>query len=447
MRTQTFCDGIRRRDLLRVGTAGLFGIGLPLSQILERQTRASESKATTPPARASALITIFLHGGLSTIDTIDMKPNAPAEFRGEFNPIATNVPGIEVCEHLPRVAQQLDKFSLIRSFTHHDSNHGAADHYMLTGYYPRPGFNGSLKPNNHFPAHGSVIAKKLGPRGSVPAYVCLPRMHNSCGPAYLGSTAAPFVVEADPNSPSFSVPDLMPPLTIEPTRLDARTELLGKIDRYRRAAEIRANSGAQAMSVFQEKAFELMTSRSAQAAFDIHQESDSLRDEYGRTSLGQSCLMARRLVEAGVRSVTVDHSNWDTHYNNFEVLRKDLLPHLDAALAALFRDLADRGLLENTLVAIYGEFGRTPRINKDAGRDHWGPSNTIIVGGGGIVGGRVIGASNERAEKPASDPLGPEDLSATLFHLLGIDPDEEFYTPEGRPIKIANNGRLISDLL
>jgi uncharacterized protein (DUF1501 family) len=219
------------------------------------------------------------------------------------------------------------------------------------------------------------------------------------------------------------------------------------MDRFQQAAEARDNHDAQSVSVFQRKAFELMTSPEAKKAFDIQAEPERLRDEYGRNSLGQSCLMARRLVEAGVRCVTVDHSNWDTHDNNFATLKRDLLPALDGALSTLFRDLAERGLLDSTLVVVSGEFGRTPRINKNAGRDHWGPAFTVALGGGGIHGGRALGKSDARAEKPADDPYGPEDLAATLYHLLGIDPDDEFYTPEGRPVKIANNGRVIQELL
>jgi len=439
-----FCDGLARRDFLRIGTAGLFGLGLGLPEMLALQARAAETGKQTKDV---SLIYLFLHGGLSTIDTWDLKPEAPVEFRGEFKPIATKVPGIQIGELMGRTAGQMDKFSLIRSFRHHNSDHGAADHYMLTGYFPQAGFNGGLKPNNQRPTHGAVIAKKLGPRGSVPPFVCLPKMHPSTGSAYLGPTAAPFVIEADPNAPDFAVPDVMPPLSVEASRVEQRKLLLAQVDRFQRAAERQANRQAQAVHVFQQKAFDLMTSADARKAFNIHAESDKLRDEYGRNALGQSCLMARRLVEAGVRCVTIDHSNWDTHDNNFNTLRKQLLPALDSALPTLFRDLAERGLLESTLVVVTGEFGRTPRINKNAGRDHWGPAFTVALGGGGIQGGRVIGKSSERAERPASDPYGPEDLSATIFHLLGIDPEEEFYTPEGRPVKIVNNGRVIRDLL
>src|SRR5205807_6558540 len=203
-----------------------------------------------------------------------------------------------------------------------------------------------------------------------------------------------------------------------------------------KTGEAKTNRDAQSVGVFQQKAFDLMTSTEAKKAFDIHAEPDRLRDEYGRTSLGQSCLMARRLVEAGVRCVTIDHSNYDTHDNNFATLRRDLLPAFDAALSTLFRDLADRGVLGRTLVVVTGEFGRTPRINRNAGRDHWGPVFTVALGGGGVRGGRVIGRSDARAERPAAEPRGPEDLAATIYHLLGINPSEEFYPPEGRPVPI-----------
>ncbi|MCX7407713.1 MAG: DUF1501 domain-containing protein [Planctomycetales bacterium] len=438
-----YCDGINRRDALRVG-AGAFG--LTLESLLRRQAAATE-KGIDNRRDDVSLIVLFLKGGLSTIDTLDMKPHAPSEFRGEFDPIATNVPGIEVCNHLPHLSRVADKFALLRSFTHTDSNHGPADHWMLTGYAPRAGFNPSLKPNNQFPSLGSIVAKSLGPRGSVPPYVCLPRMHSSCGPAYLGPTAAPFVVEADPNAPDFSVPDLLPPLTVDAGRLGSRRDLLQTVDRFARSEEAKANAAANTTRTFREKAFSLMASPQTKAAFDIGLEPDKLRDEYGRHSLGQSLLMSRRLVEAGVRCVTIDHTNWDTHYDNFNTLKNDLLPHLDSGLSALLRDLHDRSLNQKTLVVVMGEFGRTPRVNKDAGRDHWGPSNCILLSGGGVRGGLVLGETNAHGEKPVGDTTGPADLAATICHCLGINPDNEFHTPEGRPVKITNSGRVIRGLL
>lgn len=438
-----YCDGVTRRDVLRVGMAGAFGLSLP--EMLRRQALANEVAGKS--ARELSVIILFLKGGLSTIDTWDMKPNAASEFRGEFNPIDTNVPGIQVCDQLPLSSRIMHHFSLVRGFWQRSSDHGPADHYMLTGYFPQPNFNPNLSPNNQRPAHGSIIARKLGPRGSVPAYVCLPRMHASAGSAYLGSAAAPFVVESDPNAPNFTVPDLAPPLVVRADRLADRQSLLAGIDRFQQAGEIQANRQAQAVSVFQKKAFDLMTSSATKAAFDIQQEKVELRDAYGRNSLGQSCLMARRLVEAGVRCVTIDHTNWDTHDNNFSVLKNDLLPLLDRGLTSLFTDLSDRGMLESTLVVVTGEFGRTPRINANAGRDHWGPAFTVGIGGGGIKGGLVVGKSDARAEKPDGPAYAPEDLSATMYRLMGINPEEEFYTPEGRPLKIANNGRTITELL
>jgi uncharacterized protein (DUF1501 family) len=437
-----FCDGVTRRDALRVGTAALFGSALGLPQLL----RAEAARGVAGQKDVS-LIFVFLHGGLSTIDTLDMKPDAPVEFRGEFNPAKTKVPGMDLCDLLPQLGQQADRFSLVRSFRHHNSDHGPADHYILTGYFPQAGFNPNLSPNNQRPAVGSIISRTLGPKGSVPAYVALPKLHPSGGPAYLGAAHAPFVIEADPSAPNFSVPDLVPPPAIAADRLDDRKRLLETVDRFHREAEARANKSAGAVSVFRDKAFDLMTSETAKKAFDVHAEPARLRDEYGRNTLGQSCLMARRLVEAGVRCVTIDHSNYDTHDGNFATLKNSLLPMFDSGISTLFRDLHDRGLLDSTLVVVTGEFGRTPRINKNAGRDHWGPAFTVLLGGGGLKGGVVVGKSDPRAERPASSPYGPEDLFATVFHQLGIDPKAEFYTPDGRPVAIVNNGKLISELM
>ena len=444
MTKKRYCDGIARRDVLRIGTAGLFGLSLP--RLLELQSRAKEQQRPVHDTGVS-MIYVFLKGGLSTIDTFDLKPDAPAEFRGDFQPIDTVVPGIRIGEHLPAVAGVTDKFSLIRSFTHSNSGHGPADHYMMTGYLPRAGFNASLKPNNQQPAFGAVIARSLGARGSVPPYVTVPGMHESAGPAYLGASCAPLMIDADPSAPNFEVPDIVPPLSIAADRAGDRRALLAEVDRYQKTAEQAANRTGQTVGVFQERAFSLMTSPEAKRAFAIDTESSELRDRYGRHTLGQSCLLARRLVEAGVRCVSIEHTNWDTHDNNFITLERDLLPQLDSAMTTLFSDLDDRGLLGKTFVLISGEFGRTPRINKNAGRDHWGPSFTVMLGGGGIVGGRAIGESDERAEKPAHTPHGPEDLAATMYHLLGIDPKTTYYTPEGRPVPIVNGGKVIRALL
>ncbi len=437
-----FCDRIPRRDLLRIGAAGALGLNFNLPGVLAAQHAAADSSRDDV-----SFIFVFLKGGLSTIDTFDMKPNAPTTVRGPFSSMATNIPGTRICDQLTHLAKSMDKFSVIRSFTHRNAGHGPADHYMITGYHPTAGFNVGLKPNNQHPSMGSVIAQQLGPRGSIPPYVCLPTMPNSGSSAYLGPEAVPFTIEADPSAPDFSVPDLRPPLSVDATRLEDRRGLLSMVDRYRKSAEQRANSGARELGVFAERATDLMTSQAAKEAFDIGREPEKLRERYGPTTLGQSCLMARRLVEAGVRCVTVEHSNWDTHFQNFRVLENDLLPKLDLAMSALFEDLADRGMLEKTLVVFTGEFGRTPKINKDAGRDHWSRCFSVLLGGGGIEGGRLIGKSDKWASDPAEDPYGPEDLCATVYHLLGIDPRTEMFTPDGRPVMLTNNGRVIKDLL
>lgn len=440
---KSFCDGWARRDFLRVGAVGAMGLNLSMARLLQAEAGGDLDKSKNDVS----FIFVFLKGGLSTIDTFDLKPNAPSEIRGPFKSIRSNVPGTHVGEHIPETAKVMDKFSLIRSFGHRNAGHGPADHFMFTGYHPLGGFNGGLKPNNQQPSMGSVIATKLGARGPVPPYICLPTMHNSASSAYLGPNAAPFTIEADPSSPGFAVPDLQPPLSVDATRVDDRRGLLSKVDRFQKSAEAKANRGTRELGVFTQRATELMTSKAAKEAFDINQESTKLRDAYGRNTLGQSCLMARRLVESGVRCVTIDHANWDTHYHNFRVLKEDLLPKFDQAIPTLFRDLDDRGLLKKTVVVLTGEFGRTPKINKDAGRDHWSRNFTIAIGGGGVQGGRIIGKSDKWAMDPAENPYGPADLCATIYHLMGINPRSEMHTPEGRPIMLTNNGRVIKELL
>ncbi len=437
----SFCDGMRRRDFLRIGSAGFFGMNLSLAGMLGRRAQAA------PAGSQPAFIYIFLQGGLSTIDTLDMKPEAPSSVRGIFNPIRTKVPGVHVCEHMPKIAGVMDKMSLIRSFTHNDAGHGPADHHMLTGYHPNAAFNSGLSPNNQHPSFGSVIAQRLGARGTVPPYVCLPGMHPSASSAYLGPSAVPFVIESDPNSPAFEIPDMQPPLTVDAERIADRRGLLARVDRFQQSAELQASAVASERRVFVERAVSLMTSSEAKDAFDIQREKQATRDAYGRTTLGQSCLLARRLVESGVRCVTINHQNWDTHTRGFATLQDDLLPKLDSALSALLKDLEDRGMLSSTVVVVTGEFGRTPKINKDAGRDHWSRCFTVALAGGGIQGGRVIGKSDAQASDPAESPYGPEDLAATVYHLMGISPHEEMLTQEGRPVMLSNSGRIIRGLI
>ncbi len=442
----SFGPELDRRVLLKAGAASLFGFDLaaPLLQGSQTPWPAGNSSATA--SNDLSVIIVWLKGGLSTIDTLDMKPSAPMEIRGEFKPISTVVPGIQVCEHLPKLAQQMDKFSLVRNFGHRNSTHEDANHFMLTGYHPTPAFNKGVTPNNERPSHGSLISHELGSRGSLPSYVCLPRMHPSAGSAYLGASCAPFTIQADPSSPSFSVPDVVPPAGVSANRSARRASLLAGVDRFHQDPTIQAHDKAWTFSQYRDRAFGLMSSEAAQSSFDLGSEPESLRDEYGRHVLGQSCLMARRMVEGGVRCVHLDTLDWDTHSNNFLMLKKELLPMLDTAVAALFRDLHDRGMLDKTLVVVSGEFGRTAKINGRAGRDHWGPSFTVALGGGGIQGGRVVGASDRYGEKPIGQPYGPADLAATIFSRVGINPAKELHTADGRPVKITNDGRVIREL-
>jgi uncharacterized protein (DUF1501 family) len=301
--------------------------------------------------------------------------------------------------------------------------------------------------NNQRPACGAVVAKELGPVGALPAYLTVPSLPKSGGSAHLGPTAAPFVIASDPSAPDFSVRDLQLAFGVDAHRLENRRALIKNVDRFQRSAEVAINRRASATSTYYQKAFELVTSPQAKEAFDISKENAKLRDEYGRHSLGQSCLMARRLVEAGVRFVTVEHGNWDTHSKNFEALAGNLLPMLDSALATLLGDLADRGLLETTLVIATGEFARTPRITNTAGRDHWPNAMTIPLAGGGVQGGIVHGASDARAEKPATEPVGPADLGATIYHLMGIDYSKTYYDPLGRPLPILDHGKPVEAIL
>jgi hypothetical protein len=445
---QPFCDGATRRDALRIGSLSLMGMGLGLADLLRLQAAADDGGLASP---AKACILVWLQGGASTMDMWDLKPDAPAEFRGPFKEIGTNVPGMRIGEHLPRTARHMDKVALVRSFTHTDAGHGPADHWMMTGFKPGPGFvDADGMVNNQRPAYGAVVAREQGPRGALPAYVTVPSLPKSGGAAYLGPAAAPFVIASDPSAPDFSVRDLQLAHGVDANRLENRRSLIRSLDRFQQEAEaqaVQANGRAAATSTYYQKAFELVTSPQAKEAFDISKENPKLRDEYGRTSLGQSCLMARRLVEAGVRFVTVEHGNWDTHTRNFESLGTNLLPTFDAAFSTLLRDLAERGLLQSTLVIATGEFARTPRINGNAGRDHWPNSMTVPMAGGGVKGGTICGASDARAEKPATDPVRPADLAATIYHLMGIDRSRVYLGPLGRPLPILDNGKPIHDIL
>jgi hypothetical protein len=432
----TMLDFVSRRTFLRVGSLALGGLSLPW--VLRQRALAAPG---TPTPRKSVIL-LWLAGGPSHIDMYDLKPDAPAEIRGEFKPIDTNVTGIKVGEHLPRQARVMDKLAVVRSAYHTNAGHGMGSQWMLTGYQPTIEVN-----DNIYPATGSVVAKMRGANEpGLPAYVNLPRVLSLGKAAYLGASYNPFAPDSDPNSDSFQVRNLKLPGAIDAKRLGRRRELLGELDKIRRDIDTRGD--IDGLDSFYREGLEMVTDTKAQRAFDIRREPAALRERYGRHDLGQCCLLARRLVEAGVTFVTVQAGGgWDTHGDNFKQLKNNLLPKYDQALAALASDLYDRGLQKDVLVMAMGEFGRTPRINGGAGRDHWPGAMSIVYAGGGLKMGQVIGTTNATAEHPTSKPATPGCVLATMYHALGIDYTHAFYDQAQRPLPILSEGEPIADLV
>jgi hypothetical protein len=430
------CDGISRRSFLRVGFLGL--AGLTLADHLRLKAQAVEAGRTS---KDTAIILVWLGGGPSHIDMYDLKPEAPVEFRGEFKGIATKVPGITIGEHLPLEASHMDKMTIVRSAFHTNAGHGMGTHWMQTGYVPTIEINDNLNPSV-----GSIVAKMRGANAPrLPAYVCLPNPPPSANAAYLGVAYNPFTPGSDPNQPGFQVRDLRLTQRVDLDRFKNRKELLKGVDNLKRTVDTQGS--AEGYDRFYRDAFEIVTSEDTRKAFNIHAEDPKLRDQYGRNSWGQSALLARRLVEAGVTFVTVNMGGWDTHSNNFQSLKTSLLPKYDQAMAALVSDLHERGLAKKVLVVSYGEFGRTPRINKDAGRDHWPGAMSVIFAGGGLKMGQVVGSTDAKAEAPKTRALGPQDVMATMYHVLGIDYRHEFYDAAQRPLAILNEGKPIEELI
>jgi hypothetical protein len=434
-----FCDGLTRRQSLRIGASGFLG-GLTLPRLLEMQARAS----TGEEPKAKACIFLFLQGGPSTIDMWDLKPDAPAEIRGPYKPIRTNITGTFVGEHCHRTAKVADKYTILRSHSHNDNGHTTGCHYVLTGYKPNfaDGANTKVPVNELFPSIGSIVSRELGARGSVPSYINMPHPLTAGGPGFYGAEHAPFVIESDPVQPDFEVKDLQPDPRLGDSRNARRQRALFELQKGS------ASSGrAKTMATYYEKARDLITSPTARKAFDLREEKESLRAAYGPTSLGQSSLLARRLVEAGCRFVGVDHGSWDTHFSCFPSLEKDLIPHADMAFSALVSDLQNRGMLDSTLVVMMGEMGRTPRINEKAGRDHWSQAQSVLFAGGGIKPGQVIGATDKTGSQPTGDPVSVQDILRTIFYLMGIQSDKILMTPVGRPVPIVSEGKLIKSLI
>jgi hypothetical protein len=419
--------------------------GMSLAQLLRLAEAAPSIKSAAPQAKQC--IFIWMDGGPSHYETFDPKPNAPVEIRGDYASIASNVPGVQICNHLPKTAQVMDLVTVIRSISHHDPGHGGGNHYLTTGS-PTPVPIGCGDSASFHPSIGSFIAKERGAAAGLPAYVqfALPSPLRSGGPNFLGSKYAPFLIANNPNNPDFQLSDVTLPPGIAQGRAQSRTLLRRSLDKLERMADDAAVDPARGLDNFHDQAQRLITSTKARQAFDINQESDKVRDTYGRTMVGQQCLLARRLVEAGVPFITVQHAGWDHHTNIFSYLKNRWLPIFDQAFSALMRDLEERGLLQDTLVVALGEFGRTPKINKDAGRDHWPGAMSVVAAGGGVPRGQVIGSTDKRGAGPEDRPLKVEDFACSLYAKLGIDPHKELITPEGRPVTIVNGGKPILEL-
>lgn len=456
------CGGCTRRDILQVGALGSLGLTLP-SVLGAREIQAKDP----PTRRADACILVYLFGGPSHIDTFDMKPDAPSDFRGEFAPIASNVPGISLCEHFPALAKQTDQFTVIRSMNHLHPRHGYGLYYMFTGRpHARPDLDAPPTPDD-FPNVGSVVAKVRGPRTAFPPAVTLPRWNRFLDvpndyagetAGFLGHTYDPWLIKAEPNSTEFEVSGIDLPENVSLGRLGERRQLLESLDRQ--VAHLGQSAQAEQYDSLYRQAFALVTSPKARAAFRLEQEKAALRDRYGRHPFGQGLLLARRLVEAGTCLVTVNWHNdgsdvkspfWDTHKDNFNTLKKRLIPPVDQGLSALLADLASRGLLERTLVVVMGEFGRTPKIGRvvmnaatnSSGRDHWPHAYSVLMAGGGVRGGQVYGASDKRAAYVTDDPVSPPDLVATILWALGIDPAGTITDRLGRPHRLSEGQPVV----
>jgi hypothetical protein len=424
-----------RRSFLKVG--GLTLGGLNLATMLQQRAAAG-----TGSPKAS-VIQIYMGGGPSHIDMYDLKPNAPLEVRGEFRSMATSVPGVRICEHLPYQAQAFDKFSIVRSVCHENASHLPASHWMMTGHQPTPDTT-----TNKSPSVGSLVSRLRGSNHpSMPAYVSIPKRQLLGASAYLGRTHDPFTPDSDPSRPDFEVANLEPPEGMTVPRLEDRMSLLNSLDRIRRDLDRRGQ--VEDIDRFQQRALDMVTNQRVLDAFDLSKEDPRTRDMYGSFSVGQGCLLARRLVEAGATFVTVlSGGAWDTHANNFSILKEDCLPRVDQAIAALVTDLYQRGLDREVMVVAYGEFGRTPVINKDAGRDHWPGANCVLFSGGGLKVGQMVGETDRLAAYPITKRYSPADVLATVLQFLEIDWRQELFDPAmNRKFQVLPEGQPIAELL
>lgn len=428
--------------------------GFALSDLLR-----IEAKAAARSTRQPSVIILWMRGGPSQHETWDPKPDAPIEYRGEFSAMPTKVPGIQICDLLPMSARIMDKWSIIRSLYHTDAGHSSGDQIMFTGY-PGPSNPPAEGPGNIMPSCGSIVAKQQQEKNPrLPAYVMIPRMVPGAGAAYLGAAFNPFETIADPvNDKPFKIANISPPAGVSLQRLEDRRGLMKSFDQMRR--EVDSSGQMETMDRFEQRAWDLVSGAEARAAFDLDSEPRAVRERYGFIpefkaptpdrcgvpAWSQRLLLARRLVEAGVRLVTVDLRWWDTHVQGFDTMRNGFLPRWDRAYSALIEDLDQRGLLDTTMVIAWGEFGRTPKVNSNAGRDHWPNVFSAAVAGGGIKGGRVVGASDDKGAEPAENPKTPQDVLATMYRHLGVDIHAQYQDFSGRPHPVLPSGNPIEEL-
>ena len=430
-----------RREFLYVGLLGT--VGMTMSELFRLEAKAAGAATPTLPpptsriAKAKAVINIYLPGGMSHQESFDPKLTAPVEYRGPMEAIKTSVDGVYFSENLKETAKIANKITVVRSMTHGEAAHERGTHNMFTGYRPSPALQ--------YPSFGSVVSHEFGSKNNMPPYVCVPSMPNTyAGSGYLSSAYGPFSLGADPASGRFQVRDLNLPGGIDDDRFSRRRNMLDAVDGHFRKLEKSDNLAA--MDSFYQRAYGLISSKAARQAFDINAESDATKELYGKNEAGMRFLMCRRLVEAGVRFVSTTYSGWD-HHTNIAGAFRGQMPPFDKAFAALINDLDQRGLLNSTLVMVTSEFGRTPKINRDQGRDHWPKVFSIALAGGGIKRGQIYGSSDATASEPNQDPLTVEDLATTVYNQLGIVADKELMAPGDRPIEIVDGGKVVTELL
>jgi len=433
-RVTSNCEGVSRRSFLQVGSVA--GLGMSLPWFLG--ARAAAAKAGVK-AKDTNIILVWSQGGVSHHDTFDPKPDAPISVRGEFKTIDTALPGIKFTEIMPRMAKEAKRYGLLRGWNPMNGSHGTADQYVMSGH--------KFNPAVHYPTYGSAVSALKGFKSAMPPFVQLgtnvDRRFGGGQPGFLGLQHGAFEMPADPSVKNFTVRDITPPAGVDMQRISRRRQMLGTIDAVQRAADVQP-AAYDALDEHYKAALNMITAPETQRAFQIEQENDKLRDDYGRTPFGQRMLLARRLVESGVRFVSVTDGGWDTHQNNFTSLKNKLIPPVDQALPALLIDLEQRGLLDSTLVLWLSDFGRTPKINSASGRDHWSTSGFAIMAGAGVPGGSVVGRTDEEGGRVVDDEYRSEDIAATIFSKIGVPLDTMLQTADGRPVRL-NEGKVIRE--